>query len=294
MTKHQHRRTISISFTAQVKMALHATKHGLSDNQVHGIVLGRSVKNGGGDGASVAVAVTDVVPVCHEAPTKPIVDMALRLVDAHLSQSRSSSSLSSSSPSSSSAGGARILGWYTANANANADTRGGDGETETPNPSACRIASSVAECGGNDGNYGEDFILLLVSTSRLVNCVKSLHRATSEDDPKEPRRCLLPICTAFERSSRPGGAFAQRVNDGCVTTTTTTATTGGPSSKATSDEGAEDGCARALAEAVARQLGYDKDDGGYVYDFVDHLEDFESGEDWIENGLVNSLVAALG
>jgi hypothetical protein len=79
MTKQQHRRTISISLAAQVKMALHATKHGLSENQVHGIVLGRTVNSGGGDGGtSVAVSVTDVVPVCHEAPTKPIVDMALR------------------------------------------------------------------------------------------------------------------------------------------------------------------------------------------------------------------------
>jgi hypothetical protein len=281
-------KTISISLSAQVKMALHATKHGLSDNQVHGIVLGRSVKNGsGGDGeVSVAVSVTDVVPVCHEAPTKPIVDMALRLVDAHLSQSRSPSSYSSSSE-----GGARILGWYTANANAEADASGGGGlgadETETPNPSACRIASSVAECGENDDDDGDDFVLLLVSTPRLVNCVESLHRATSEDDLKEHRRRSLPICTVFERSSRPGGAFAQRVDEGCVTTT------GGPSPKTTSDGGAEGGCTRALAEAVARQLGYDKDDGGYVYDFVDHLEDYESGEDWIENGLVNSLVATL-
>ena len=265
-----------IDLAAQVKMALHATKHGLSDNQVHGIVLGRTVNSGGGDGGtSVAVSVTDVVPVCHEAPTKPIVDMALRLVDAHLSQSRSPPS----------EGGVRILGWYTANANANcdADAGGGDDETETPNPSACRIASSVAECGGNDdGDDGDGFVLLLVSTSRLVNCVESLHRATTnEDDPKEPRRRSLPICTVFERSSRPGGAFAQRVDDGCVTTST-------------SDGGTEDGCARALAEAVARQLGYDKDDGGYVYDFVDHLEDYKSGEDWIENGLVNSLFATLG
>jgi hypothetical protein len=263
-----------IDLAAQVKMALHATKHGLSDNQVHGIVLGRTVNSDDGDGGD-GWRVTDVVPVCHEAPTKPIVDMALRLVDAHLSQSRSPPS----------EGGVRILGWYTANANANcdADAGGGDGETETPNPSACRIASSVAECRENDDGYDrDDFVLLLVSTSRLVNCVESLHRATTkEGDPKEPRRRSLPICTVFERSSRPGGAFAQRVDEGCVTTST-------------SDGGTEDGCARALAEAVARQLGYDKDDGGYVYDFVDHLEDYESGEDWIENGLVNSLFATLG
>ena len=58
-----------ISLAAQVKMALHATKHGLSDNQVHGIVLGRTANSDDGDGGD-GWRVTDVVPVCHEAPTK--------------------------------------------------------------------------------------------------------------------------------------------------------------------------------------------------------------------------------
>ena len=73
---------ISLSLKSQIKMALHATKYGYS-TPIHGIVLGKS-SNSDDDGSSLEVL--DVVPVCHEVPTKPIVDMALRLTDAYLQQ----------------------------------------------------------------------------------------------------------------------------------------------------------------------------------------------------------------
>ena len=143
---------IAISIVAQTKMALHAAKHGFS-NPIHGIVLGKSK----GDGS---VEVVDVVPVCHEVPTKPIVDMALRLADAHLQQQND---------------GARIVGWYTANANA------ASADEEMPNASACRIASSVAGNANDDDGGSEDFFLILVSTAGITE------------------RTTMPICSVFEK-----------------------------------------------------------------------------------------------
>ena len=108
---------VTISLSAQMKMALHATKHGMSNCQVHGIVLGStttttsSAPSSTSTASSVSVVVTDVVPVCHEVPTKPIVDSALRLVDAHLRLSSTTAATATT----------RIIGWYTANDNTNAE-----------------------------------------------------------------------------------------------------------------------------------------------------------------------------
>lgn len=234
-------RTISLSLRSQVKMALHATKHGYS-SPIHGIVLGKSTDK-------QSLQIVDVVPVCHEVPTKPIVDMALRLADAHLSQL---------------ADGVKIIGWYTANASAPFVSKGGaDGrEDEAPNSSACRIVSSMAEGSAATEGEGDDFVLLLVSTSRLANAVA-----------KEP---CLPICTVFEKD-RNCRTFTQRVDGERVTTEGSAAAAGG-----------------VLSKAVAQQLDMLEGGGGgsmEIYDFVDHMNDFGRG-DWIENAGVNKLLAA--
>ena len=117
-------------------MALHAARHGFSA-PLHGIVLGKSTP-----GAEGGIEVVDAVPVCHEVPTKPVVDMALRLTEAHLQTQKGME-------------GVRIVGWYTANARA---------ASEEPNAPACRIAASMAE------GAGEEFLLLVVSTKALVDC----------------------------------------------------------------------------------------------------------------------------
>ena len=159
--------TISISTVAQTKMALHSIKHGFS-NPIHGIVLGKA------EGSSLNIV--DAVPVCHEVPTKPIVDMSLRLTDAYLQQQKP---------------GVKIVGWYTANANASTN------EDELPNGSACKIASSMAECCSDDN---EQFVLLLISTSKLVDY--STTKTT--------------ICTVYEKDTRR--AFTQKVDDSRVKT----------------------------------------------------------------------------
>ena len=125
--------SISLSTVSQAKMALHAARHG-HGNPIHGILVGRS--------SPASVEVTDAVPVCHEEPTKPIVDMSLRLVDGHLTIKND---------------GTRIVGWYTANANAGDDA---------PGPSARRVASCLSAeegCGG--------CVLLAVSSGRIAGCL---------------------------------------------------------------------------------------------------------------------------
>eukprot|EP00584_Thalassiosira_punctigera_P009120 CAMPEP_0172529830 /NCGR_PEP_ID=MMETSP1067-20121228/3800_1 /TAXON_ID=265564 ORGANISM="Thalassiosira punctigera, Strain Tpunct2005C2" /NCGR_SAMPLE_ID=MMETSP1067 /ASSEMBLY_ACC=CAM_ASM_000444 /LENGTH=248 /DNA_ID=CAMNT_0013313955 /DNA_START=26 /DNA_END=772 /DNA_ORIENTATION=+ len=241
-------KAITVSITAQTKIALHAAKHAFSD-PIHGIVLGKTADDGG------SLNVVDVVPVCHEVPTKPIVDVALRLTDAYLQ-------LQQQHPTGkerrASLEGARIVGWYTANANASSV---GDDEGELPNPSACRIVASMAECGANneDGN-GENFVLLLVSTSRLAECVKEVDDASS---------ITTPICKVFEKDK--SRAFTQKVDDGRVLNDDVSDVTAG----------------KILSEAM-QQISEYSDDGG-ICDFVDHLADFGEG-DWIENRYVNQFV----
>ena len=276
---------VTISLSAQMKMALHATKHGMSNCQIHGIVLGStttttsSAPSSTSSASSVSVVVTDVVPVCHEVPTKPIVDSALRLVDAHLRLSSTTATATT-----------RIIGWYTANDNTNADKEEEDDDDEeegVPNPSACKIASSIAAATTATTNDNDDTttLLLLLSTNRLVHCIKNDHNG-------------LPICTVYITGSSSSTPFTQKVNDTLVTTTTMT-----------TKEKEEDGVTKcnninnnnnSIAQAIEQQLNSiiltssttsnnKSNDGGYIFDFVDHLNNHILGEDWITNGIVDTM-----
>ncbi len=239
------KRNYTISRLAQMKMAMHATRHGLS-NPIHGIVLGKVI-----DGDST-VQVVDVVPVCHEVPTKPIVDMALRLTDAHLS----SSSSSSTDDDSSNLEGVQIIGWYTANANASILPID-ESKDELPNAPACRIASSMAEC---DADGSDDVVLLLLSTSQLVKCING-----GGD--------CLPVCHVYQRDK--SRAFTQRVAKDGVTSTGNLKSD--PLSKAIEEQ---------LGANGMRKGGGNVATGKVICDYVDHLENHGDG-DWIENRMVD-------
>ncbi|KAK1749130.1 MPN domain-containing protein [Skeletonema marinoi] len=169
-TSNQH---ISVSSLAETKMALHSAKHGLS-NPIHGIVIGKR----SGDDNNV-LEIVDAIPVCHEVPTKPIVDMALRLVDAHLQQQGGDD--------------LTIIGWYTSNASTLDD--------DTPNLSACRIASSMSD---NCQDGGDNFILVLVTTSGLL-------AAVSKDSDSS-----LSLCRVFQKDTKTK-TFSSEVNSSFVT-----------------------------------------------------------------------------
>ena len=224
---------ISLSLKSQIKMALHATKYGYS-TPIHGIVLGKS-SNSDDDGS---LDVLDVVPVCHEVPTKPIVDMALRLTDAYLQQQQQEQGL-------------KIIGWYTANSNNNNNS-----ESELPNASACRIASSIAEI---DEDGGDNIVLLLVSTLKLVS---SMTKQSGTDN-------LPIICNIYEKSSHR--TFTQQVNEDRIISLDSLKGGGGKISTAMEQ------CLSSLGDADAAGGGGKSSDIA-LYDYVDHLNDGGRGD----------------
>ena len=161
--------------------------------------------------------------------------MSLRLTDAYLQHQQK---------------GVKIVGWYTANANANAS----DNNEEMPNGSACKIASSMAEyCAGAD-DTNEQFVLLLISTSKLV-------------DYSTTKTSTSTICTVYEKDTRR--TFTQKVDDSRVVK---------------SDNDGKEGL-------IEKAVILHNDNMMEVCDFVDHLENGGVG-DWLENDKVNKFCGA--
>lgn len=106
----QQQQKLRISSVAHAKMVLHCVRYDTS--QVHGILIGRYA-------AGLTLEVEDCVPVCHAAPTKPLLDTAFRMVEA-ANADRSDR---------------MVVGWYTANERVD-DLR--------PGQAALRIVSSIA------------------------------------------------------------------------------------------------------------------------------------------------------
>lgn len=263
---------ISISPAAQWKMALHATTKPrvVSDNSCGGaggrpvfflgIVLGHQDKST--TTSSSSLVITDVVPVCRETPTKPIVDMALRLVEAHLMKKKQQQT-----PPQSSSEGTKIIGFYT-NSNSSRgeddnEDEGDEEDTSLPNPVGCRILSSIAEAssassssngaGGqeNDGPY----VLVSLSKSKLKNFI------TNKNNNKASLMILL--CKAFQWETK-SRTLARRKN---VTIGTYT-----------NDDDDDDDNKTTKEQRQSSSLPM------VVYDFVDHLNDCDFVDsNWIEN-----------
>ena len=103
---------------AHTKMFMHACQNPYS--QVHGVLLGSfGAQSSGGGGPELTI--NDAIPVFHSSPTKPILDMALQLIEAHIADS---------------GGGSGIVGWYSANERL--------GDDERPGPPALRIVGGIA------------------------------------------------------------------------------------------------------------------------------------------------------
>ena len=216
---------ISVSALAETKMALHAAKHGFS-NPIHGIVLGK--KSDGND----VLEIVDAIPVCHEVPTKPIVDMALRLTYAHLQQQRGSGGADDNN-------NLTIIGWYTSNASTLDD--------DAPNLSACRVASSMS---GN-GEEGDTFILVLVTTSGILAAV-----STDSDDSLSPS-----LCRVFQKDTRTK-TFTNEVDSSLISQ--------------------ENETSYIISKAMSKEMP--------IFDYVDHISNYGSDDwnnmDWITNSAI--------
>lgn len=129
---------------AFVSIALHAKKHAYES--VHGILLGRrEAKNSKED--DTILYVTDAVPVSHgNAPTKPIVEMAIGLVEASADEK------------------SQIVGWYTAPMLKD-DKKAG--------PVALRIAASLKRPADADHRAAAgDPVLVVVQNEELGNLME--------------------------------------------------------------------------------------------------------------------------
>lgn len=109
MTIEEVKDSVIIAPQAFVLMALYAVQHGASG--VHGVLIGTRSKN--------RIDVSGAFPVCHETPTKLLVETGLALVESTIQNDKSTS----------------IVGWFTA-PEILADDK--------PGPVALRIAANLA------------------------------------------------------------------------------------------------------------------------------------------------------
>eukprot|EP00558_Chaetoceros_sp_UNC1202_P011436 CAMPEP_0197237234 /NCGR_PEP_ID=MMETSP1429-20130617/4127_1 /TAXON_ID=49237 /ORGANISM="Chaetoceros sp., Strain UNC1202" /LENGTH=213 /DNA_ID=CAMNT_0042696201 /DNA_START=77 /DNA_END=718 /DNA_ORIENTATION=+ len=121
-------KAVQINDLAYTKMMLHASLN--SRTPIHGILLSSPQTS------SNETVVSDALPVCHSTPTKPILDMALRLADAYCNDND-----------------VQIVGWYTAN------ERVGD---DAPSPIAWKVISSMKSIMGSKA---EPILAMITSES---------------------------------------------------------------------------------------------------------------------------------
>lgn len=129
--------SISISPMVHSKMMNHAVRNPRS--VVHGILLGKSDAND--------ITAVDVLPVCHSPPTKPLLDMSLRLAEAYCLSNEDDNNL-------------EIIGWYTA-PEKNVD--------ESPGAAALKIVSSIASTSESNDKHP---ILICITNKDMENFFK--------------------------------------------------------------------------------------------------------------------------
>lgn len=144
----------NITFTpiAQAKMMTHAARH--SRTIVNGILIGKFEAD--------KVLISDIAPVCHSIPTKPLLDMALRLTEAYCVSDDGDSNQY------------EIVGWYTA-----PEKQVDNG----PGPVALKIIRSMAATVGggastNDSN--KEPVLVTITNSCLEKFYNSDKTSNSD------------------------------------------------------------------------------------------------------------------
>ncbi|KAL3932427.1 MAG: hypothetical protein SGARI_003964 [Bacillariaceae sp.] len=117
-----------------VLMASHASSH--PTTSVHGVLIGNA--------AGKTLKVTNAYPICHETPTKTLVETSLAMVQSSLDGNNGGNGSSS-----------KIMGWYTA-PELLGDTK--------PAPVALRVVASL-----EDGNDGLQPVLIVLNNEAIVN-----------------------------------------------------------------------------------------------------------------------------
>jgi Uncharacterised protein family (UPF0172) len=169
--------SVTVQPQAAVSIALHAVRHKYCS--VHGILLGRCEKE--------AMIVTDAVPVSHGAPSLPLVETALGILQKSMNKSD------------------MIVGWYTAPMLL---------EDTKPGPVALRMAANLATAAVEP-------VLLVVQNAALAAVVKGSADSTTQSALKALGRdfgnqWLDPIQTVMEKPSETAKAIQQAVEQGIV------------------------------------------------------------------------------
>ena len=178
-TKKNKHQIVKVSPTAHAKMILHAVRHPRSS--IHGILIGRFLSEG------PVLIIEDALPVCHSPPTKPILDIALRLAEAYTESSFNESGTSSGSD-------LGIVGWYTAN------ERLGD---DAPAQAALKVVGSIGAvlaASSNDHEHSEPVLIVVTSLglATLFGSTEEIEISTTESDNKH---CLNAL-QIYERDSK--------------------------------------------------------------------------------------------
>eukprot|EP00554_Chaetoceros_debilis_P007426 CAMPEP_0194072768 /NCGR_PEP_ID=MMETSP0149-20130528/417_1 /TAXON_ID=122233 /ORGANISM="Chaetoceros debilis, Strain MM31A-1" /LENGTH=228 /DNA_ID=CAMNT_0038752673 /DNA_START=71 /DNA_END=757 /DNA_ORIENTATION=+ len=136
---------IQLSEVSYTKMMLHATLN--SRSPIHGILIGEV----SGEETDSTAHITDILPVCHSHPTKPIIDMALRFANAYCKDSEDKLD---------------IVGWYTAN------ERVGD---TNPSPVAWKVLQGIQKNKTNDEDDTsprDSLILMMIQSDSYETMLK--------------------------------------------------------------------------------------------------------------------------
>mmetsp|Transcript_747 Transcript_747/g.1086 ORF Transcript_747/g.1086 Transcript_747/m.1086 type:complete len:208 (-) Transcript_747:75-698(-) len=128
--------SVVISPEAFVGMLLHSATHGTT--VVHGVLLGSISKD-------CVVTVDEAIPICHEEPTKPLIDTALSLVQA--------------------ASESKVVGWYTSPERL---------QDQQPGPAALRIVSSLAAANSS----GDEPTLIVLHNESMSQLLRGFDPAT--------------------------------------------------------------------------------------------------------------------
>lgn len=136
MAPKESKNSVTVAPAAFVSMLLHASKH--CHDPVHGVLIGSFDGNN-------KVQVKEAVPVCHGAPTQPLVETALALLEQQMDKDTN------------------VVGWYTSPRLLKDDK---------PGPAALKIVSGLATTAG-----GKEPALLVVRNEGLGLLVRGEDQA---------------------------------------------------------------------------------------------------------------------
>jgi len=247
------KQTISITPLANTKMILHAIRH--ANSNIHGILIG-SIVDTAGTTTGTTLEISNALPVFHSTPTKPLLEMALRLAESYCYSSSSDTNTKQ-----------QIVGWYTGNERNN-DT--------TPNQAALKIMRSIASQWSlnsellDKGDEMVEPVLGFISFDGLSSLLSTTKEGNGDDDN-------AAVCGLHWYGSDSKHHWLESYPSSNIIT---------PSSSSFSN------MTELIQQAISASLDNRKGcQDVLVYDFEDHLEGNDASQnDWIRNECVTKFV----